>query len=278
MIKVITDSGCDLPFEVLRDNRIEMVPLKVTFEDGSSYLDRVEISPQEFREKMYRSRELPKTAAPDPKTFLDVFRRALTEAGEAVCVCLSSGLSSTYQSAVLARDMLETEKIKIVDSLSASLGVGVLAVRASELARQGLSLDVVFRRLTDYRDNMKTIFTLDTLENVTKGGRLTKFQGLVGQILDIKPIFHGVEGKIEVLEKLRGRRRALRRLTDLLGEMTRHDLGDRIIGLSHMDCLSEANFVKEEIERLYGPVRIIVAEMGSTLSTYAGKGGIIMAF
>lgn len=277
MIRVITDSGCDLPMELLVENQIEMVPLKVTFEDGDSYLDRVEMSPQEFREKMYRSKELPKTAAPDPNTFLDVFSRALSEAGEAICICISSGLSSTYQSAALARDMLETEKIKIIDSLSASLGEGVLAIRAVEMARQGLPLDTVFSRLEGYRDNMKTIFTLDTLENVIKGGRLTKFQGLVGNILDIKPIFQGVEGKIEVLQKLRGRRRALRRLTVLLGEMSQEVEGC-IIGLSHMDCLVEVNELKKEIERLYGPVRIIVAEMGSTLGTYAGKGGIIMAF
>ena len=277
MIRVITDSGCDLPLELLVENQIEMVPLKVTFEDGESYLDRVEMNPQEFREKMYRCKELPKTAAPDPNTFMEVFRQALNEAGEVVCICISSGLSSTYQSAALARDMLETQKIRIVDSLSASLGEGVLAIRAAELARQGLPLDTVFSRLVDYRDNLQTIFTLDTLENVIKGGRLTKFQGLVGNILDIKPIFQGVEGKIGVLEKLRGRRRALRRLTVLIGEMTRN-VEECIIGLSHMDCLEEVMELKKEIERLYTPTRVIIAEMGSTLGTYAGKGGIIMAF
>jgi DegV family protein with EDD domain len=277
MIRVITDSGCDLPMEVLVENQIEMVPLKVTFEDGMSYLDRFEMSPREFREKMYRSKELPKTAAPDPNTFIEVFGRALLEAGEVVCVCISSGLSSTYQSAVLAKNMMESEKIRIVDSLSASLGEGILAIRAAEMARQGLPLDTAFRKLVDYRDNVKTVFTLDTLENVIKGGRLTKLQGLVGHILDIKPIFQGVEGKIEVLEKIRGRRRALRRLTVLVGEMSREVEGC-IIGLSHMDCLADVNYLKEEIEKLYSPARIIVAEMGSTLGTYAGKGGIIMAF
>ncbi len=277
MIKVITDSSCDLPMEILEENGIEMVPLKVTFEDGESFLDREEISPQEFREKMYRSKELPKTAAPDPNTFMEVFQRALSETGEVICVSISSGLSSTYQSAMLARDMLDTDKVKIVDSLAASLGVGILALRATELARQGLPLETVFRRMIDYRDNLKTIFTLDTLENVIKGGRLTKFQGLVGNILNIKPIFQGVEGKIEVLEKVRGRRLALRRLTSLLGEMTQ-EIEDSIIGLSHMDCPGDVKQLKEEIERLYGPVRIIVADMGSTLGTYAGKGGIIMSF
>ena len=277
MIKVITDSSCDLPMEILEENGIEMVPLKVTFEDGESFLDREEISPQEFREKMYWSKELPKTAAPDPNTFMEVFQRALSETGEVICVSISSGLSSTYQSAMLARDMLDTDKVKIVDSLAASLGVGILALRATELSRQGLPLETVFRRMIDYRDNLKTIFTLDTLENVIKGGRLTKFQGLVGNILNIKPIFQGVEGKIEVLEKVRGRRLALRRLTSLLGEMTQ-EIEDSIIGLSHMDCPGDVKQLKEEIERLYGPVRIIVADMGSTLGTYAGKGGIIMSF
>lgn len=277
MIRVITDSGCDLPVEVLVENQIEMVPLKVTFEDGQSFLDRVEISPREFRERMYRSKELPKTAAPDPNTFMEIFRRALNETGEAICVCISSGLSSTYQSAMLAHDMLGTDKVKIVDSLSASLGEGILAIRAAELARQGLPLDTVFNMLTNYRDNLKTVFTLDTLENIVKGGRLTKFQGLVGNILDIKPLFHGVEGKVEVLEKLRGRRRALRRMISLIGEMSK-EVEKCVIGLSHMDCLEEVLELKKEIERLYKPARILVAEMGSTLGTYAGKGGIIMAF
>lgn len=277
MIRVIADSGCDLPMEVLVENQIEMVPLKVTFEDGDSYLDRVEMSPGEFREKMYRCKELPKTAAPNPDSFMQVFHRALNEAGEAVCICISSGLSSTYQSAVLARDMLDTDKIRVIDSQSASLGEGILAIRAAEMARQGLPLDTVLNRLIDYRDKLTTVFTLDTLDNIIKGGRLTKFQGLVGNILDIKPLFHGVEGNIEVLEKLRGRRRALRRVTTLIGEMSR-DVEECIIGLSHMDCLEEVNELKKEIEKLYNPARIIIAEMGSTLGTYAGKGGIIMAF
>jgi len=173
--------------------------------------------------------------------------------------------------------MLGTDKIKIIDSLTASLGEGILAIRAAELARQGLPLDTVFDMLTNYRDNLKTVFTLDALENIVKGGRLTKFQGLVGNILDIKPLFHGVDGKVEVLEKLRGRRRALRRMLSLIGEMSK-EVEKSIIGLSHMDCLEEVMELKREIERLYKPAGVLVADTGSTLGTYAGKGGIIMAF
>lgn len=273
MIKVLTDSSCDLPDETLAEFNIEMMPLKVTFDNGDTFLDRIEITPAEFQRRMYTSRTLPKTSTPDPKTFLEAFERGAIDG--AIYIALSSGLSGTYQTALMAKQMLNSDKIKIVDSLSASLGVGMLAVKAAELVKQGLNLNDVLREITACRDRMETVFTLNNLDNIIKGGRLTKFQGLVGNLLDIKPIFRGIDGKVEVVEKVRGRRKSLTRMIRLLSEFS-EGIYNRMVSISHVDCMDDVDFIKKELEN-YSLQKIMVSDMGSTIGTYAGKGGIIMS-
>lgn len=169
-LSVITDTSCDLPDEELQRYHITMIPLKVTFDDGETFLDRFELTPPVFLKKMRMAKKLPKTAAPDPNTFLEHFERGLRDKGEVLFVSLSSGLSSTFQTAKLACNMLSSEQVKIFDSLTASLGTGITAIKAAQMAAAGLSLDNIVDRLTLMRKDRQVIFTLDTLENVVKGG------------------------------------------------------------------------------------------------------------
>jgi len=182
-IKILTDTSCDLPDEILEQYQIDMIPLRVTFADGETYLDRWELSPELFVKKMAASKTLPKTAAPDPSTFIEHFEKGLREAGEVLFISLSSGLSSTYQIAQLARQMLGNTKVRVFDTLSASLGTGIIAVRAAQMAAAGLSMDDIIKRLENILNLKLTIFTLNTLENVVKGGRLKKIEGLAGDLL-----------------------------------------------------------------------------------------------
>jgi len=179
-IKILSDTSCDLPDEILEQYQIDMIPLRVTFADGETYLDRWELSPELFVKKMAASKTLPKTAAPDPSTFIEHFEKGLREAGEVLFISLSSGLSSTYQIAQLARQMLCNTKVRVFDTLSASLGTGIIAVRAAQMAAAGLSMDDIIKRLENILNLKLTIFTLNTLENVVKGGRLKKIEGLAG--------------------------------------------------------------------------------------------------
>ena len=145
------------------------------------------------------------------------------------------------------------------------------------MAQAGVSSDEIIAKLTQYRKEMKFLILLDTLENIVKGGRLSRFQGSIAKLLDIKAILHNVEGSAEILEKVRGRQRSLLRLITLVGERS-SDFSNRIIGITHVDNLPDAQYIAREIMQRYHPKDIIINEMGSTIATYAGKSGIIVAF
>lgn len=276
-LKIITDSSCDLPAAELEKYGIEMIPLKVTFEKGETFLDRVELSPALFVKKMALSKTLPKTAAPDPTTFIQYFEKGLKEAGEVLFISLSSGLSSTYQTATLACKMLGSEKVKVFDTLTASLGTGIMAIKAAQMATENLSLSVIIQRLSQIRESHEVFFTLDTLENVVKGGRLTRVEGMAGTLLNIKPILRGnKKGTPEVVEKVRGRKKAISRLVAMVGELTGNSVARRIIGISHVNCEEDACRLMEMIKQRYDTEDIMISDMGGTIGTYAGEGGLMI--
>ncbi|MBC7075141.1 MAG: DegV family protein [Syntrophomonadaceae bacterium] len=279
-VRIITDTSCDLPQEQLEKYNIQMIPLKITFDDGKTYLDRFEISPSLFVDKMINSKILPKTSAPDPETFISCFKKGLKESGEVLFVSLSSGLSSTYQVALLARKILGSKKICVFDSLTASLGTGIAAIKAARMAASGLNVQAIFERLLSIRKNREVLFTLDTLENVVKGGRLSKLQGLAGDVLNIKPILRGNdEGVPVIVEKVRGRGKAIRRLVNMVGEISGSNIRDRLVGVSHVRCPEDAAALAREIEDRYQPKEpIMISEMGATIGVYAGVGGLMINY
>jgi len=278
-IKVITDTSCDLPGQELDKYGIEMIPLKVTFANGETFLDRFELTPDVFVQKMAASKTLPKTSAPDPDTFLRYFKKGLEEKGTVLFVSLSSGLSSTLQTALLACRMLGSNRVKVFDSLGASLGVGIMAVRAVQMATRGASINMILEQLARLRSTRQVLFVLDTLENVVKGGRLTKFEGFAGNLLNIKPILIGnSRGIPEITEKVRGRRKALKRLLEMVEERGGTALQKKIVGISHVNCIQDALLLRDEIVRRFKPEQVMVADMSATIGTYAGEGAVMINF
>ncbi|MGE5390735.1 MAG: DegV family protein [Deltaproteobacteria bacterium] len=278
-IQIITDTSCDLPDRQLEQFGIEIIPLKVSFDNQETFLDRVELSPDLFIKKMTSSRNLPKTSTPDPQTFIDFFEDGLKKQGQVLFVGLSSGLSATCQTARVASKMLDNEKIKVFDTLTASLGTGIFAIKAAIMAAEGLSLDTIIDRLTALRSSVETIFTLDTLENVVKGGRLSRIEGFAGTILDIKPVLRNdrENGVPYVKDKVRGRKKAIQRLINICEEDLGADIRQRWIGISHVGCEEDARRLADKIEQKYQPVNpIIIAPMSATIGTYAGVGGLMI--
>ncbi len=278
-LRIVTDTSCDLPEDYLRKYAIKMLPLKITFENDQTFLDRLEISPGEFVKKMQSSRTLPKTSAPDPATFTRCFEKGLKECGQVLFISISSGLSSTYQSAQLASQMINHCNIKLFDTLTASLGTGIAAIHAAEMASAGISLDEIVGKLYKMRESREVLFTLDTLENVVKGGRLSKLQGMAGTVLSIKPILRGnSQGVPEVAEKIMGRNKAMHRLVAMLGEVYHPSLlKEKLIGISHVSCPEDALRFARSIQEKYHPQReMIISEMGATIGTYAGAGGLMV--
>ncbi|MGB3979216.1 MAG: DegV family protein [Tepidanaerobacteraceae bacterium] len=277
MIHIVTDSSCDLPDEYLKEHDISFVPLTVRFEDDKEYRERIDIGPEEFYNKMTASRTLPKTAQPSPADFLKVFEEVAAPGDEILCITISSKLSGTYQSATLAKKMTSIP-VTVFDSLAASPGHALQIMRAVELRKLGYGIDKIVAELTYYRDNeMKIFIYFKTLENIVKGGRITKFQGTLAKVMNIKFICEGIRGEVVPLEKVRGDKRALERLISIIGQQ-RDDFSDTILCMTHTGNLEDAEYIKAELIKRYNPKEILIYPTGSTVATYAGPGGIVITF
>lgn len=277
MINIVTDSSCDLSDEYIKKHNIRVVPLYVRFGD-EEYLDGVDITPQEFYEKMYKFPKLPKTAQPSPAAFLKAFKESAEEGAKTLCITLTSRLSGTFQSANIAKNMSGLgDNVAIFDSLSATGGLNLQIMQAVEMIKNGLNLDEIVEKLKKYRDDdMTMVALLNTLENVVKGGRLSKFQGAIGNFLNIKVILDIVDGTVVVAEKLRGKKQLFERSLEKIAERV-SDFSKRVFFINHVDNWEDAEFLKQEIIDRFNPKDVILGYMGPTISTYAGKGGIVIS-
>jgi DegV family protein with EDD domain len=213
-VKVVTDSACDLDDALVEELGIAVVPLSIRFGD-EEFVDRVTLSPQQFYDKMATSATLPETAAPSPGAFEQAFRAALDGGADGVvCVNLSGSLSATIQSAQNAARSLDGAPVRIVDSRSVTAGLGTQVLEAAKLARSGASLDEVAALVEAMVPRTRVFGTLDTLDNLKKGGRIGGAQALLGQLLSVKPMIEIRGGVVEEAGKPRTRSKAIKQLVE----------------------------------------------------------------
>lgn len=275
MLRIVTDSSSDLPKELIEKHRIEVVPLKVLV-GGREYTEGVDITPQEFYQKMLASSTLPKTSQPAPASFAQAFSKLSAQGDRILCLTISSKLSGTYQSACTGND-LSGNKAVVFDTLAGSLGHGLQLLKAAKWSAQGCSLEDIVKGLEAFQKEMSILILLDTLENIVKGGRLSKFQGSLAKVLNIKVLLEGVEGAVELKRKVRGRKRFLDYVIKVIGQKQR-DFEELTFAITHVDNLEDAEFLKEAILKNYRPKGVIINAMGPTMATYAGKNGMIVSF
>jgi DegV family protein with EDD domain len=209
-IQVVTDSACDLPDEVTDKLGIRVVPLTIRFGD-EEFVDRVELSPKEFWDKVLSGPDMPQTAAPSPGAFQTVFTEA-ADAGmdSVICVNLSSKVSATYQAARTAADAVSDRiKVEVVDSLTLTLGLGLLVLHTVDLVSSGMTLDEVVAGVEDTKGRAHVFGVVDSLDFLRKGGRIGGASHLVGSLLSIKPVLDVRDGSVEVDSKQRTRSRAI---------------------------------------------------------------------
>lgn len=273
-VKVVTDSSCDLPDELVAQLGIEVVPLTIRF-GNEELVDRVDLSSSEFWSRCSSSPELPSTAAPAPGAFEEVFRRAAAAGAEGVvCVNLSSKLSATGESAqAAARAVADVVPVTVVDSLSVTLGLGMIAVESARRAAAGAGQDEIVALAQGMAGRTKVFGSLDTLEYLKKGGRIGAAQALLGSILSIKPCIEVVDGKVEPGPKQRTRSRALQWLADQVGA---HQ-GLQNLAVLHGDA--------PDVDTLLGllgqhfPVgEIVVGQLGAVVGAHTGPRTIGVAF
>src|SRR5262245_7774727 len=214
-VRIVTDSACDLPEPVCAELGIDVVPLTIRFGERE-FVDRKELSVDAFWRELQASSVLPETAAPSVGAFEETFRRLSDEGADGiVCINLSARLSATMQSAQVAAKALDGDiPIEIIDSQSASMGIGNLVLHAARRARAGASVAEIVTEVESRRAREHVFATLDTLEYLRKGGRIGGAQALLGSVLSIKPVIEVVDGAVEPAGRVRTRSKALRFLVD----------------------------------------------------------------
>lgn len=272
---IMTDSCCDLTDQMARELELEVLPLTMHM-DGQDYpndLAGTAISNQEFYKRI-RAGKLATTSAVNVGQFQDAMRRVLESGRDIVCVCFSSALSTTYQSAVIAAEDLRAEfpeaEIHVVDSLSASLGQGLLLYLAVEQKRKGLTAAELAKWVEDNRLTVCHWFTVDDLNFLKRGGRVSATTALLGTMLSIKPIMHtSDEGKLVPVSKARGRKAAIAALLDKIEALSVHPEKQTMF-ICHADCEEDAKAVAQTIQDRFGTPTVHINYIGPVIGSHTG--------
>ena len=273
-VRVVTDSACDLPEAIAEELDIRIVPLTIRFGE-EEFVDREELSASDFYKKMASTSAFPETAAPSPGAFEAAFRAAGEDGADGVlCINLSSDLSATFQSAQnAARAVGDDLPVRIVDSKSITMGLGMMCIQAGRAARDGTSLDDLVALVEELVPRTRVYGALDTLDNLKKGGRIGGAQALMGSLLSIKPIIDISTGKVEQESKQRTRAKALRYLAQKVTENGNvENLAALHGGASDFDDLLDL------LAERYPRDEILTGEIGATIGTHGGAGVVGVTF
>ena len=210
-IKIITDSTLDLPADLVREKGIEVLPLLINFGE-ESYLDGVEINTHDMLERIEKENILPTTAQVTPSRFEETFKKYLDEGYKIVTLTLSSEMSGTYQSACIAKNMLESDDIVVIDSRNVTSGLGVLVLKACEFRDNGDNIFEIEEKIKNLIPKVKSSLSFESLENLVRGGRLSKTAGTIGSVLGLRLILEVKDGQMAVKDKVRGSKKALKKV------------------------------------------------------------------
>jgi DegV family protein with EDD domain len=275
-IRIITDTMCDVPKDWAEKYNIRVMPLTVHFGEAS-YKDGVNITMQEFYSKLEASENLPTTSQVPPIEFLDAFNDELNNGNDIICINGSSQLSGTYNSALLAKNQLESDKIHVIDSEGVTLGAGLLAIKAARLAEQGMISTEIVNEIRESVKRMKYFYIVDTLKYLHKGGRISLSTSVIGSILNIKPILTIKGGKLEMLDKSRGIKKAIAETFDIIKE-NGWTLENKVVGINHTNSLENLGLLEAYLKKEYQVKEVIIGEVGSVVATHAGPGAVAIYF
>lgn len=275
MIRILVDSSSDYTVEEIQQKQLDLVPISITIGE-KSYVDGYDMGRDEFYEILQRSDDFPKTSQPSPQAFLDIFEDVKAKGDEMICIILSSELSGTYQTAVLAKSMADYDKIYLIDSRSATYTIKVMADYALKLRDDGLSAEEIVRRVEHLKPHVKVLAALNTLEFLGRGGRISKAAAAIGDLANIKPIITvTVEGAIGILGKCLGKNKAILSIIRRMEELRVNTLFPvyTIYSYGPENCIAFEEKLHREGIRTDGRLQI-----GSTIGTHIGPGAFGVVF
>jgi DegV family protein with EDD domain len=278
-VKILADSACDLPKDFYPEHNVTLFPLKVQV-NGQEYEDVKTIDPKTVYDAI-RSGDVPKTSQVSPLLFEEVFTKMAENNEDGIYIAFSSALSGTYQTSVMILDQVKEKypnfNLTIVDTKCASLGFGLSVKEAARLAAQNASKEEILNDVLFRSQHMEHLFTVEDLDYLAKGGRVSKASAFLGGLLNIKPILNVEDGKLVPIEKIRGKKKVYRRIIEIMKERG-ENFKDQIVGISHADTIETALEVKVLIEEELNPQEVYISSIGSAVGAHTCPGTISIFF
>ncbi|HBF6470975.1 TPA: DegV family protein [Clostridioides difficile] len=273
-IKLVCDSLCDIPDEISEKDYIEIVPLTVIFNDRE-YIEGVDIKKEEFYKKVKEIKQIPKTSQATYMEFKEVFDKFVTEGYHIICMTGAANASGTFQSAMIAKNDVnenekEKEKIHIFDTRNLSLGSGQYVIKACELLEEGLGFEEIIDELENTRSSVRLLFAPYTLDFLKQSGRVPVATALIGNMLNIKPIFFFDNGEAKLVNKVRGIKNIASKLVDIILEMNEGSLEGKIVTIGCGDNLHDCEILKDEVNKRIKARRVLFTRGGVSICSHTG--------
>jgi DegV family protein with EDD domain len=266
-VAIVTDSTADLPPQLAASRSISVVPLTLNFE-GKTFLDGVDIRPDEFYRRLPSAATHPTTSQPSPGRFAQTYSALLADYQAIVSIHISEKLSGTYASARQAADMTDPKRVRVVDSEVVSMSLGLLTLTASALASKGADAEAIEAKMLDMRPHVQTYFSVATLEFLRRGGRIGRANALLGSVLQVKPVLCIRDGLVTPLERVRTFERALHRIVELTCDVDRGHGVCVIVG--HADAEADAERIARELDPI--AETLMIQALGPVVGAHAGPG------
>lgn len=273
-IKIFTDSSSDLSKDYYDRHEVVVVPFSVTFDKKTYYAEGVDIMNEQFYKKLRNENVYPSTSTPNTAQYREAFQKALVGGMDVICLCLTSKFSFSYQSAMLAREELVPEypdrKIAIIDSAQASCGQGLVLNEIVKMRDRGFKFNEIVGKIDERKENARVFLTVDSLDYLTKGGRVGKTAALAGSILNIKPIIAMLDGELNPVCKIRGRQKSIHKVLDLTAEYIGGEKDKYDLVVLHADCAEEAENIHKQLQNGGYSLPLGIQTTGITIGAHTG--------
>jgi len=271
-IAVVTDSTAYIPENLLKKYHIHTVPLSVVFGE-ETFREEIDISTEGFYQKVKDSKDLPSTSQPAIGTFIELFEELAKSHDAIISVHLSKKLSGTYDAALSAGEMVKNSNVHAYDSGLSAMPQGFYAIAAAEMAQEGKTVEEILAKLDDMKNKTRSYFMVDDLSHLQRGGRLSNAQAILGSLLNIKPVLHLVDGQIVPFEKIRTRKKAIKRIMGMLEEDAKGGKIKRVVFI-HANNEQAAITLRDSFTEKYSDIETILSYFGPVIGTHLGEGSI----
>lgn len=284
--QIFSDSSCDLPDNLLQEHQIKLIPFYVSFDQENYFKENIDITKEEFYTTLASKKVYANTSLPSVQDYIAMFRPALKEGKGIICLCLTQKFSGSYQSALSAKHILEEQYpntlISIIDSIQATGGQGILLLQIVAMKKAGLSLEEATHKANLLKTTARIMFTVNTLEYLTKGRRIGKVISLAKDMLDLKPLIQLKEAELTPYSNIRGRKKSLDKVYDMVKEYfhdTVENPDEYEFCIANATTLDDAQYLQIKLEKyLNRKLTLPIFHIGVTIGTYTGPGAIGICF